>query len=207
MMVPCTNNTLRLVLRWLAALVAVVTFDGCATGALLSAGRRREMVIEYTAANTDGQQLWLRYRAETVNRHDEPLGQTTRAAAIRLADLAPAAGHTVESFPIDRLDPAVRVEDGLTPVRLLIGDSGGTTPDVAGPALHIDVDVHDGRHTGFTLERVDGAPSDARFYSGALTRRDTAAWAYLLFPAALAWDAWAVPALLPGFPLFLLFGD
>jgi len=174
-------------------LLALVIAQGCATGRLFEAGRHTEAVVRYESAYTDGRQLWLVYSARIVDRADKSLSLRRRGAAIELAALDPARGYPVDAFPLERVAAADVPRQAAQPVALHIMGEGSAPGSTATPSLLVE--ARGERHAGFTLANFEGVPGDARFYSGALARRRTAAWVYPVLPFALVWDAVWTPVL------------
>jgi hypothetical protein len=177
----------------LACLFAWAT--GCATGGLINLGRRTEHAVGLESAFTDGDQLWLEYRAEKRNRKKKLVGTSLRAVVLHIDDLDPQLGHPVDAFPLTRLSPEAIPGNTLRPVPLV----EPSDQEYDAPCLV----VTDGANMqdGFRAEHLEGAPDGAHFHSQALTDRDVAPWVLLLFPLALAWDAVTVPILAVASPL------
>lgn len=202
-MVCSTEVSRHSSLRLLAALQLFVFGQGCATAQLLEAGRRTESVLRYEAAYTDGRRLWLVYDAQISDREGRDLYRRPRSAAVELADLDPAAGYAIDALPLERAEPPDLTAEQAQRVALrLDGEDGGAALSAA-PSLVIQ--ERSGQHAGFTAVGFEGLPNDARFYSGALSRPQTAVWVYPALPFALAWDAaWAPVFVALAGPYFLV---
>ena len=180
-MAGCTEVRRLLAFALSAALVAPMT--GCATGGLLAAGKRTERVAWFRDARTDGERLWLSYEAQIRDADGALVATRERTVVLRVADLDPELGIPVEDFPLRWLDPDEIPVDTWT-LPLLVARRG-------------DVEV------GFRIANLDGAPEQAHFHPGALTRRSTAGWVWAIYPFALSWDAVALPFLaVVAVPLF-----
>lgn len=183
--------------RCVAALLALVLTSGCATGRLVNAGRRVDRVARFQSAHTDGDRLWILYRAEQFGAKGEPLGTTVdRAAVLRIADLDPEHLHPVDAFPVEHVNPRRVPVTDLEDVALV---REGRMIEVPSLSLASDQEVD----IGFLADRVPGAAPGSYLRATALDRQKIAPWVIPVLPLALAWDAFAVPALvilaIPGF--------
>jgi hypothetical protein len=186
------------------ALCVLLAAQGCATGGVFRSARLTDSPLRYEEAYTDGERLWLVYQAATSNGDGHEVERGLRAARIELGDLSPARGHPIDAFPLARLEAARVPRDAATKLPLWIG-SAGARPEQDAPGLLVH--VADGRHDGFTPQGLPGLPPDARFHSGALVERRTAAWVWLSLPWALAADAVTMTLVLPVGTAFFVSGE
>ena len=174
--------------------------QGCISGHLLDAARRRERPVAYHDASIDGGHLLLAYSAlvtDDLGRHPE---RTERRVALALTDLR-RGDLAVEAFPVARL--AADAPLGGEPVALHPGTDGRS----AGPPPFLEIDVGpEGQHVRFVLHDTRGVPYPP-FYSAALTRTRTVPWVYPLLPLSLAVDAATNPVLLFFAPAVMVLGD
>jgi hypothetical protein len=186
--------------RVLVALLACVAWgaEGCVTGHLFDAARRRDRPIVYDDARVDQDRLVLTYTALVTNDLGQPLGRGERRASLALADLR-RPDLPVEDFPVEWLadhatprgDPVLLVPFGRPP----------------GAALFLEIeDGSDGRPQRLVLHATDQQRYPA-FYSSALTRTSTALWVYPLVPLGLAVDAVTMPLLVVLSPVVWGIGD
>jgi hypothetical protein len=196
-----SSEAVRVAALGLAALLAT---QGCATGGVFRAARLTDSPLRYEEAYTDGDHLWLVYQAATHNGDGHEVERGLRAARISLADLHPARGHPIDAFPLARVRAARVPRDAATRLPLWI-ESADAGPAQAAPGLRVFVDG--GRHEGFAPEGLPGLPPDARFHSGALVERRTAAWVWLSLPWALTADTVTLTLLLPFASTFFVSGE
>src|SRR5206468_13074763 len=78
--------------------------QGCLTGHLLDAARRREQPVAYHDASIDGGRLLLGYSAVVSDDQGRHLERTERRAALALADLR-RADLAVAALPVAPLAP------------------------------------------------------------------------------------------------------
>ncbi len=81
--------------RLVAPLLLTLGAQGCLTGHLLDAARRREQPVAFRQAFVDVDRLLLAYTALVTDDLGEPLARRERRAALALADLRrrrPAGG-------------------------------------------------------------------------------------------------------------------
>ena len=185
--------------RTACLVVLALAASGCVTGHLLQAGHRREQVLAYREACTEGDRLVVRYTALVTTEFGEVVGREERGAAIALRDLGPAGdGVPVQwsSLP----ESAAR----CAPARqLLITEDGDQR--AGGTALLVQ--SAGGRHAGFVLHDPEAATAYVPFYSGSLTRTRTTPWVYALVPFSAAVDLASTPVLaVLGVPI-VVFGD
>jgi hypothetical protein len=185
----------------LVVAIAALATSGCMTGHLLDAGRRREEVVTYREAFVAGDRLVVGYRARVSDDDGDPLGERERWAAVALAVLRGPSMPPVEACPVEWLDrpPA----DGRV-AALVPPDPAAPAP--AGAGVRLEVERRDGRDTSVVLHDETGT-AYARFYSGALTRIHTAAWAYPLLPLAVVADVVTNPPLLLISPAVIAVGE
>jgi len=174
--------------------------QGCLTGHLLDAARRREQPVAYHDASIDGGRLLLGYSAVVSDDQGRHLERTERWAALALADLR-RADLAVAAFPVARLAHDAPVHGRR--VALHAGRDGRL--DGPPPFLEID-EGPDGRQLRFVLHETPGVPYPP-FYSAALTRTRSAPWVYPLLPLSLAVDAATNPVLLFFAPAVMVLGD
>jgi hypothetical protein len=175
---------------------------GCATGGLFEAGRLHESVVEYDRAFSDGERLRLEYTTEISNRDGVALRREHGAARFSLSALTAQPEHTVDAFPLDRIEPGKGTGREQS-VALLIGDFPPPAGDSFGLALRVR--VVDGRHVALRLAGVNAFEGAHSFHSVALSRHRTAWWVYPLLPLALVYDAVSAPILvLPALPYFVM---
>ncbi len=175
--------------RIVAALLVLVLTSACATGKLVNAGRRVDRAVRFESAYTDGDRLWLVYRAERLDVEGERLGTTVdRAAVLRIADLDPERLHPVDAFPVEHVKPSRVPSTDLHVVALVREDRMVEVPSLSLASVE-GVDV------GFLADRLPGAAPGSYLRATALDRQGVAPWVIPILPLALAWDAVAVPAL------------
>src|SRR6266852_3302951 len=174
--------------RLVAPLLLTLGAQGCLTGHLLDAARRREQPVAFHQAFVDGDRLLLAYTALVTDDLGEPLARRERRAALALADLR-RGDLAADAFPVARLADDAPL--GGQPTAL---GAGGDRRDRSSPFLEIE-EAPSGRPLRFVLHEPRGGPY-APFYSAALTRTRTSAWVYPLLPLALAIDAATDPVLL-----------
>ena len=175
---------------------------GCATGGLFEAGRLHESVVVYDRAFSDGERLRLEYTTEISNRDGVALRKGHGAARFSLSALTAQPEHTVDAFPLDRIEPGKGTGREQS-VALLIGDFPPPAGDSFGLALRVR--VVDGRHVALRLAGVNAFEGAHSFHSVALSRHRTAWWVYPLLPLALVYDAVSAPILvLPALPYFVM---
>jgi len=184
--------------RLVVALLAL-GIQGCLTGHLLDAARRREQPVAYREAFVDGDRLLLGYTALVTDDLGAPLAHRERRAALALADLR-RGDRTVDAFLVVRLpdDAPLRGQ----PVALRAADAGGRD---GSPFLAIERGAGD-RPVLFVLHAPGDGPYQP-FYSAALTRTRTAVWVYPLLPLSLAVDVATDPVLLFFAPAVMVLGD
>ncbi len=180
--------------RVISMILLLALTSGCATGALVNAGRQRDRVLGFDRAYTDGDRLWLVYRAERINSGGDRLGIRDRAARIRIADLDPTLLHPVDAFPVEHLKPTQVATADLTRVTLVRDvEAAGEAEENEPPSLRVvsaeEADI------GFDAERLPGAVAGAYLRATVLDQHRVAPWVVPIFPVALAWDAVAVPFL------------
>jgi len=192
--------------RSLVAALAVLAVgaQGCLSGHLLDAARRRERVIAYREAFTDGSRLLVRYTAEVTNDAGEPVERHDRWATIALDDLRAPEPPAVEAFPVGRGAPEAPRRRGQ-PVPLWVAEDGTPATALSAPALQIR--SIDGRHVSFVFRDASSVDGCRPFYSAALTRVSTNRWFYPLLPLTLAVDAVADPVLLLFAPAVIVVGE
>jgi hypothetical protein len=168
---------------------------------LLDAARRRERVLAYREAFTDGERLVLRYDALVTNDVDEPIERTRRWASVALPDLREA--RAVGDVPVEWLasDHALARRTHGVPVPM----SAAAEPSP--PAPFLDVRREDGRDVAVAFHPADGPDGSVVFYSGSLTRSRTAPWVYPLVPFAAAVDLVSNPVLLFLAPIVIVLGE
>jgi hypothetical protein len=176
--------------RRLAVLALGLGAQGCFTGHLLDAARRIERPVAVEEAALTADRLLLRYTALVTDDLGEPLARRECRAAIALADLR--RSPPVDRFPIERLANGASLEGQ----RVALGG-----PVAVGPFL----EVHPGGEW-FVLHTVEDGDYPP-FYSAALARTRTAAWAYPLLPLTVTFDAAADPVLLFFAPMVIVLGD
>ena len=176
--------------RRVAILALGLGAQGCFTGHLLDAARRieRPVAVEEAALTTD--RLLLRYTTLVTDDLGEPLARRECRAAIALADLR--RSPPVTRFPVERLADGA----SLAGQRVALGVTVG-----AGPFLDLQ-----SAGERFVLHTAGDGDYPA-FYSAALARTRTAAWAYPLLPLTVAFDVATDPVLLIFAPAVILLGD
>jgi len=185
--------------RLVAPLLLTLGAQGCLTGHLLDAARRREQPVAFHQAFVDGDRLLLAYTALVTDDLGEPLARRERRAALALADLR-RGDLAADAFPVARLADDAPL--GGQPAALRAGGDG--RGDRSSPFLEIEEGT--GRPLRFVLHEPRGGPY-VPFYSAALTRTRTAAWVYPLLPFTLAVDAATDPVLLFFAPAVMVLGD
>jgi len=180
------------------ALVALGT-QGCLTGHLLDAARRREQPVAYREVFVDGDHLLLAYTALVTDDLGAPLARRERRAAIALADLR-RGDRTTDAFPVVRLRDDASLPG--QPVALAASDHGGRG---RAPFLALERGADD-RPVRFVLHAAGEDPYPP-FYSAALTRTSTEAWVYPLLPLSLVVDVATDPVLLFFAPAVIVPGD
>lgn len=207
-MASCSRRRLPGVLA--AALCAL---PGCISGHLLNASRVNESVVEYTAAYSDGTELWLAYEVELAGAGLRA-GSEPRAAVVALRDLRAQPEIPVDTFPLRRLARPDAIGKGLERVPIRSEPAGGgaaraEAADAAAP-LAVVVRVRDGAAEGFELRSAaagtDGEPPPGRFHSEALGRTRNAWWVYPALPFGVAVDLVLAPIHAVVMSLFVLFG-
>ncbi len=186
--------------RLVAPLLLTLGAQGCLTGHLLDAARRREQPVAFRQAFVDVDRLLLAYTALVTDDLGEPLARRERRAALALADLR-RRDLAADAFPVARLADDAPL--GGQPVAL--GAGGDRRGDRSSPFLEIEEGTG-GRPLRFVLHEPRGGPY-APFYSAGLTRTRTAAWVYPLLPLVLAVDAATDPVLLFFAPAVMVLGD
>jgi hypothetical protein len=186
------------------ALSALLAAQGCATGGAFRSARLTDSPLRYEEAYTDGERLWLVYQASTRNGDGHEVERGLRAARIELGDLHPDRGHPIDAFPLARLEGARVPRAAATKLPLWI-ERAGASPAQDAPGLLVH--VADGRHDGFTPQGLAGLPPDARFHSGALVERRTAAWVWLSLPWTVTADAVTLTLILPVGTAFFVSGE
>ena len=184
--------------RLVAALaLAVFSTQGCVTGHLFDAARRREQPLAIHEAGLLGDRLVLGYTALVTDELGHPLGREERRAAIPLAELR-RGDLPPDAFAPEWLAPG---GDGSGPPLALSSDGAPPPP----PFLEVTLRP-DRTPLRLVLHEADGTV-DPPLPANALTRASTAPWVYPLVPLSLPVDAVVDSAGLLFLPLWVAVGD
>ena len=161
---------------------------GCVSGHVVEAARRHEQVVEFQKACRDDSHLCLRYSARQSTEFGDEVRRQDREATIALEELQNSAGRPVDEIVVEP-QVAAGAWQRCRPVsiaRLPGGDSPGSEAWVV---------------------KLEPEKRPIPLPKGAFARHSTAAWAWVVMPAALAADAVVSPPLvILAFPVFA-FGD
>lgn len=166
---------------------------GCVSGHVVEAARRHEQVVEFQKACRDDSHLYLRYRARQSTEFGDELRRQDREATIALKELQNSAGR-----PVDEIVVEPRVAAGAW-------ERCQSVPLTRVKASDSEVLPPGAEEAWFVALEPEKHP--LRLPKGAFARRSTAAWAWVVMPAALVADAVVSPPLvILAFPIFA-FGD
>lgn len=185
--------------RRLAALgLAGLLTQGCVTGHLFEAARRREQPLAVHEAWLLGDRLVVGYTALVTDALGHPLGREERQAAIplvalRRGDLAP------DAFPLEWLASEKAGSGPLLPL------SSGGGPAPSPPFLQVE-ERPDRTPMRLILHEADATIAPP-FPANALTRTSTAVWVYPLLPLSLPVDAVVDPVGFLFLPIWVAIGD